>query len=442
VQTTSPSWFHESLNQPDSETYWRARLALAASVGVGGLAAFAAVLQARDGSSAIAVFAVSVLLFTALVPLILRYNGSISNAVHTLNAVLFIALTVVNFLSLGQAAGSTLMLVLVPILALLAPGRVGPLFWSGLVLAELALLPRLESSGWTMHLQPNPDLAARAIYRIPFLLTLFILGGGLAMEKVLRDTKRAQHAAEFELAAAERERERLEAEMVNRRENLAAIGTLAAGVAHQINNPVGSILAAAQFGLLARGEKEDWNDPDRETLETIEHEARRCGRIVQALLRFSRGEQPEKWEEDLNIVVRTSVNAAMSYAREKQAQLDFEPAPRTVYLMLSPIEFEQAIVNLIHNAIESREVGARVRVETDFTETHAQVRVHDNGHGVDDAERERIFEPFYTTRQESGNSGLGLSVVKGVAEDHAGRVEIHPGADGSGSVFTLEIPIA
>lgn len=221
-------------------------------------------------------------------------------------------------------------------------------------------------------------------------------------------------------------------------ERLASIGTLAAGIAHEINNPVGSILAAAQLAQILRDDPSASNDVDA-ALGDIVNEAKRCGDIVRGVLQFAREERTDKWDCDLRDLVIRSVRLTTAFADKHGARLRTElpdPAPRIV---ANPTQMEQAIVNLIRNAIESGGSEVAVRVVSREADRLVAIEVHDDGIGISEADRLRILEPFYTTRRATGGTGLGLSVVHGIALEHGGDLTIDSRA-GQGSTVAITIP--
>ncbi len=223
-------------------------------------------------------------------------------------------------------------------------------------------------------------------------------------------------------------------------ERLAVVGTLASGIAHQINNPLGAILAAADFALLepdvARRE-----DVMRDALARIASETKRAGRIVKSILRFARHGATPKWLDDLGPVVRRSAELCRDYVRDRGGVLELAVTLEELRVLMSPIEIEQLVVNLVHNAAESRSTGARVQVEVDQSDSrHARIRVRDDGDGVPSTAIAEVFDPFYTTRIQEGGSGLGLSVAHGIVEDHGGTIAIDS-APRRGTTVTIEIPV-
>jgi signal transduction histidine kinase len=380
------------------------------------------------------------LLILSAVPLTLRYTGSVAIAGNLLAGEFFLALTTANVMSVGSARGTMLTLVLVPALGFLAPGRAGLWIWSTLVCIEVLMIPHLGSLGLPQLLQPDALLREEAMVRIPILLVLFILAGGLVTHRISQDGLRRREKQQRQLEALNAEKEMLEQAMLERQRNLAAVGTLAASVAHQINNPVGSILAAAQYSLMTRKDCDHAEIAD-EAFATIEIEARRCGQIVRSLLRIAGGENSEKWEEDIHGVVRNAYYATRPYAIEREVELRLELADGNPRLLLSPIELEQAIVNLIRNGIEACDPGAKVIVRTFGYPELVRIEVRDTGQGLSKDCCERVFEPFYTTRRDDGGSGLGLSLVKEIVEDHWGTVSAYPDPDGKGTIFAIELPL-
>jgi len=221
-------------------------------------------------------------------------------------------------------------------------------------------------------------------------------------------------------------------------ERLASVGTLAAGIAHEINNPVGSILAAAQLAQVLEAEGEDRSTIDR-ALSDIIREAKRCGGIVRSVLQFARDERTEKWDCRLEDILQRSVRLADTLARTEGAEIELHLPTDAVWVHVNPIQIEQAMLNLIRNALEAGGTHLQIRLSTDEDQGFALVRVEDDGSGIPEADRGRIFEPFYTTRRESGGTGLGLSVVHGIASEHRGQLRIEANEAG-GVAALIELP--
>ena len=223
-------------------------------------------------------------------------------------------------------------------------------------------------------------------------------------------------------------------------ERLAAVGTLASGIAHQINNPIGAISAAAEFALATRHDA-NASEIYEESMTRILDEAQRAGRIVKSVLRFARHGSATKWVEDIGAVVRRAAEIARPYVVERGGALEMELLGGECLVEMSPIEIEQAIVNLIRNASESSSSGANVALSAQVLEDRAVIEIRDDGRGISPEAKPRLFDPFYTTRLREGGSGLGLSVVHGVVMDHGGEVEVES-EQGQGTTVRLRFPIA
>ncbi len=221
-------------------------------------------------------------------------------------------------------------------------------------------------------------------------------------------------------------------------ERLASIGTLAAGIAHEINNPIGSILAAAQLAQLDEIETGARSQVSN-ALEDIIEQARRCGGIIRSILQFARDEPTDKWDCRLEDLVSRSVRLAMSFARERRVELRVERLDREAWARINPIQIEQAIVHLIRNAIESGARAIGVELLHEPGRDRVRILVLDDGQGIGRDEQPRILDPFFTTKRSSGRAGLGLSVVHGIVAEHRGTLEIEPGA-GGGTRATLTLP--
>lgn len=222
-------------------------------------------------------------------------------------------------------------------------------------------------------------------------------------------------------------------------ERLASIGTLAAGVAHQINNPIASIRAASEFALMCDDE------PDaavyyREALETCVEQSDRCGLIVRNILRFSRGESGARSHVDLRQLIVRSCNVVASYAAENGTTLEIDAGESELPVLVNSIEIEQVFVNVLRNAIESGDGTTRVEVLARRLETGAIVEIRDDGAGIDAAHLPFLFDPFYTTRLERGGTGLGLSVAHGIVNAHGGAIRADTEID-HGTAFQIQIPL-
>jgi signal transduction histidine kinase len=204
-------------------------------------------------------------------------------------------------------------------------------------------------------------------------------------------------------------------------ERLASIGTLAAGIAHEINNPVGLIHLSSEYALSSTAEAEK-DDVREEALRTCLQEAKRAGEIVHNILRFAGGGTAERSRADLREIVCRSEKLVAAYKRVMNARVTVELGDGPLPVHCSQLELEQVFVNVIRNAIESREGRVSVEIRCSAVNGAARVEVIDNGCGIKSADLSRLFDPFFSTRTTSGGSGLGLSVAHGIITAHEGRI--------------------
>ena len=271
--------------------------------------------------------------------------------------------------------------------------------------------------------------------KVPVLIACAQIEEDSAIAIVLdqRERKRnealvARQQRVLEETVSERTRELLDSRTrLEEAQRLAAVGTLAAGVAHQINNPIGAILNTAEYALLC-ADDESALRIFHEALSSNLTEAQRCARIVKSMLQFSRDEPTEKWNDDLDRVIRHAHRAIAAYAQDRDAIVSLNLPDEPIRVWISPIEIEQAIVNVLRNAIESRDRGAKIEVVlrkiSSESGSQAELSITDDGVGIESTERARLFEPFYSTRTREGGTGLGLSVAHGVITDHGGEIRV------------------
>ncbi len=221
-------------------------------------------------------------------------------------------------------------------------------------------------------------------------------------------------------------------------ERLAAVGRLAAGVAHELNNPLTGILTFAEDLLL----DVDADDPRREDYETIFNETMRCRRIVRDLLDFSRRRAPNKQQVTLGPTIRRTVTMVERQASFHNIEIRVEGLEDLPKVSVDPQQIQQAILNLLVNARDAMDGRGRVRIGGGLRAEQREVliSVADNGPGISPELREQIFEPFFSTKGEHGN-GLGLPAVASVMEQHGGQLELD-GEPGAGATFRLVFPMA
>jgi signal transduction histidine kinase len=231
---------------------------------------------------------------------------------------------------------------------------------------------------------------------------------------------------------------------VVRNEQLASVGFLAAGVAHEINNPLASIAMCAE-SLESRLETPPAGEADmqvmRRYLELIQQEAFRCKGITEKLLDFARlGEVRRQPTAILALVIDV---ADMLGHVGRFAGRTIEIAPGAdVLVTVNPQEIKQVVLNLLVNALDSIEDTGRVQVAVQRDGATAVLTFTDDGCGMTDEVLEHLFEPFFTRRKTGQGTGLGLSIVNRIVADHGGRIEAVSAGPGQGSTFRVTLPVA
>lgn len=238
-----------------------------------------------------------------------------------------------------------------------------------------------------------------------------------------------RHRKELEQLVTER------TEQLRRAERLASIGTLAAGIAHEINNPLNAILMTAECAIRCGSE----NDVG-ELLNVIRAEAQRGGRIIKGILRFSRNENSQKTPGDLNAVVRHAAELSRIYVNRPNLELALRLTADLPPVNMNTTEMEQVVVNLIKNAAEATGAALTVTVATACSDAEALVTVADNGPGIPPDVLWRVFDPFFSTKRNSGGTGLGLSICHGIVQEHGGTIRVHSDP-GSGTRFEIRLPV-
>ncbi len=217
-------------------------------------------------------------------------------------------------------------------------------------------------------------------------------------------------------------------------ERLSAIGALVAGVAHELNNPLQTILGSAEVLL-------DEQPAGRRELELIRREASRAAQIVRNLLAFVRRTAPDRVAADLNDLVRTTIELRQYHLERSNIAVDVALHPDRLPIFVNREEIQQIVLNLVLNAEQALEAchGGRISVRT-FTRggSHA-VEIADDGPGIDKDLRGKIFEPFFTTKEVGQGTGLGLSISHGIALAHGGSLELCP--QSRGACFQLALPV-
>ena len=221
-------------------------------------------------------------------------------------------------------------------------------------------------------------------------------------------------------------------------EKLSGIGEFVAGVAHELNNPLTSVMGFSE--LLQNGAVDA---QQKRHLEMIHKSALRCQKIVQSLLSFSRRHQPEQKLVCVNRLVEGAVEILAYQMRTSNIEVVTELDPHLPQAMVDPHQLQQVFVNIINNArqaIEGHRPKGCVRVTTETCDTNIRATFKDNGPGIREENLSRVFDPFFTTKELGKGTGLGLSLCYGIVKEHGGTIKVQSNY-GEGAAFIIELPI-
>jgi PAS domain S-box-containing protein len=232
--------------------------------------------------------------------------------------------------------------------------------------------------------------------------------------------------------------EKLLVEQLVQQEKLAAIGQLVSGVAHELNNPLASVMAFSQLVLTT-----STNDAEREdALQTIHAEAKRAAKIVSNLLTFARQHPPQRTVTSVNDVISSVLEMRRYALTVHGVVLDEQLALDLPVIWADPFQLQQVLLNLIGNAeqaLRGWEGEKRILVRSEVRNGRIVVTVRDTGPGIPEGEIDRVFNPFYTTKGIGKGTGLGLSVSDGIIREHGGSIRVE--SAGSGASFIIDLPI-
>ncbi len=224
-------------------------------------------------------------------------------------------------------------------------------------------------------------------------------------------------------------------EQLIRADRLAAMGELTAGVAHEVRNPLGIIRASVQLIEEAGGDHERM----REATDIVKQEIDRLDRVIKALLDFGRPSKPTFVSTDVEDVLRDVVLFTKRFAKQASVRIIEEYDGSLPDVVADPDQLKQVFLNLVTNAVQAMEVeGGEITLSSSYDEDYVQVVVADTGPGIPPEATGKIFDPFYSTRDDG--TGLGLTIVHRIIDAHDGHIEVDSTSDGT--TFIVEIPVS
>jgi two-component system, NtrC family, sensor kinase len=245
---------------------------------------------------------------------------------------------------------------------------------------------------------------------------------------------------------ADKEKEKLNQQMIEAGK-LASLGELAAGIAHEINNPVAIMVEEAGWiGDLLEEEElsqsKNLSEFER-ALKQIRTQGRRCKEITHKLLSFARKTDTTVKDLQINDLIKEIVDLSSQIAKYNKVNITMALETNLPYVMLSPSEMQQLMLNLINNAIDALDkTGGNVHIETKLSrleKEHIVITVKDDGPGIPEVNLSRIFDPFFTTKLVGKGTGLGLSICYGIVQKMGGKIDVKSTV-GKGTKFRIWIP--
>lgn len=252
------------------------------------------------------------------------------------------------------------------------------------------------------------------------------------LEQELQDTRQELQARVAAQAAAE--------QRLIQAAKLAAVGEMAAGVAHELNNPLTSIVGFTELVMEDMPQGSD----SRADLETVLHEALRARDVVRRLLDFSRRSEMVRTRSDINAVVQDTLSLVRHLLSTSGVQVLTSLDDSLPWCFVDRDQIKQVLLNLLHNALAAMPRGGQIDLITAARKKYGTdwitITVQDTGVGIPPENMERIFEPFFTTRAGQGGTGLGLAVTYGIVSSHGGIIEVES-APGAGATFRVWLPV-
>ena len=244
-------------------------------------------------------------------------------------------------------------------------------------------------------------------------------------------------------------------QLLVRQEKLASLGRLAAGLAHELNNPLSSVAGFAE-ALQRRAATEEITSPSgllefQEYVTMIQEEVNRAAAIVRRLLDFARQREPAFGLVDLSTVVMDAVSFVQRQASLANRRIVVSPFPEGCLVQADAQMLQQVFLNLLTNALDAIEDGGEVRiighrwrevVGRAAGREWIDVAVSDTGSGISPENLARVFDPFFTTKEVGKGTGLGLAICQSIVEQHRGTIEVRSGGLGKGTVVTVSLPLA
>ena len=264
------------------------------------------------------------------------------------------------------------------------------------------------------------------------------------IDRATKELENWSKQLEYKVQKKSEELSEVQNELINV-ERIASLGKLSASVAHEINNPLSGILIYTKL-IYKQIDNQDLTPGKKENvlrqLRLIETETKRCGDIVRGLLDFSRKDQDDFEEKNLNMIVRGTYELMLHHIKIANISLLTDLSAVNDTIWCSPNQIKQACIAIIVNASEAVSEKGEIIIRTrNPDENHVRLEISDNGSGIASDDIPHIFEPFFTTKRDARGTGLGLAIVHGIVTNHKGKIEVDS-AIGKGTTISLIFPLS
>jgi len=298
----------------------------------------------------------------------------------------------------------------------------------------------LKNEAWLLIISQEAGEEMAGLFATRNVQIAIVIGGILA---IILTTVLTTRSSVNRLREADTRMNELNAQLVHS-DKLAALGKMAAGVAHEINNPLATILQKTGWmeDLLAEEEFQKTKNVKEyiESIRSIEDQVERARKVVHSMLGYARRMEPRLEDVDINETINQTIDLLENYARINNINIQTELAPDLPVIASQQAELQQVFLNLISNAIDAIEKDGLIEVRSRRINSYVAVEVRDNGPGIPEDKKKRIFDPFFTTKRTGKGTGLGLWISYNIMEKLGGSLSFKTKV-GEGTTFTALIPI-